>query len=272
MVGLCLPPPPSPRHLSHVLLLALQDALVLLLTLLQQLQLQPVLQLARTRVRALGALAALARRGPGGLLAGQGPAEATWGQALSPRPPPPASATGGRARRRRPYLFLREPFPGPSLRPPQPPAPGGPSSASCAAPLCSSSSQRRAPRRSRSRSSFSCRRCSFTTPFSSRSSSGLAVRGSAGAGVRCAAAREPLPTPLQESRTLPRLVPEITRTQQALPAAFFAVSSLALYPAAARATGWADRCPGGWAPWFWPAPPCPLGVAVWAPCSALSQR
>ena len=73
------PSPPPPGHLGHVLLLALQDALVPLLALLQQLQLQAVLQLPRARVRALGALAALARRGPGGLLAERGPVEATCG-------------------------------------------------------------------------------------------------------------------------------------------------------------------------------------------------
>lgn len=65
------------------------------------------------------------------------------------------------------------------------------------------------------------------------------------------------PRPAPESRTLPGFVPKITRTQQALPAASFVASCLALAPAAARATGWADRCPGG--PWFWQAPPRPPG-------------
>ena len=114
-----------------------------------------------------------------------------WRPRVGTGPEPASEGRARRRRRRRPYLFLREPLLAPRLRPPQPPGPGCPSSVSCAAPLCSSSSQRRAPRRSRSRSSFSCRRCSFTTPFSSRSSSRLAVRGSAGAGVRCAASQNP---------------------------------------------------------------------------------
>lgn len=91
-LGLPLRLPPG--HLRRVLLPALQDAFVLLLALVQQLPLQPVLQLPHARARALEALA---RRGPGGLLAEQSPAEATRGQALSPRPPAPARAAEGRA-------------------------------------------------------------------------------------------------------------------------------------------------------------------------------
>lgn len=111
-----------------------------------------------------------------------------------PEPPMTVSEPRRAGCCRHPYLFLREPLPGPSLRAPAPPpVPGGPSVASCAAPRCSSSSQRRAPRRSSSRSSFSCRRCSFTIPFSSRSFSRLVVRGSAGTRVRRPAAQEPPP-------------------------------------------------------------------------------
>lgn len=143
---------------------------------------------------------------------------------------------------------MREPLPGRSLQP----AAEAWSSASCAAPRCSSSSQRRAPRRSSSRSSLSCLRCSFTTPFSSRSSSKLAVCGSAEAGLRCHAVQSILPVLQAPESPRPSflILPHDHMAQQALPATSFMASSLALVPGAVKAQGWTVRCLIGTSVWF----------------------
>lgn len=253
--------PPRLWHLGRVLLLELHDTLALLLAQLQQLQLQPVPQLSQAHVLALGAFG---RRRPGGVLARQGPETATWEQAASPRPPaPPRAGCRRRRHRHRPYLFFRDPLPGPSLRPrhpPLPPAPGGPSPASCAAPLCSSSSQRRTPRRPSSRSSFSWRRCSFTTPFSSRSSSRLAVCGSVEARVRRAPPGNRPPP--QSPRPSPNSTPKSPSDSADLTRSFFR-GLLPLGPGCCK-----SQRRGSWgvlrAPGFGCSPPSPL--TVWAAC------
>lgn len=66
---------------------------------------------------------------------------------------------------------------------------------------------------------------------------GSRLCGNPGEAPRC-------PGAPRGSRTLPRLVPQTTLTQQAVPAAFFVASSLAPAQTAARGTGRADRCPG----------------------------